>query len=785
MSNVVNHILEFGPYRMDIRERSLYRGSQVVPVSPKAFDLLVVLTERRGQLVLKDDLMKLLWPDTFVEESNLAQHIFQLRKALGEKTSGSPFILTVPGRGYRFTPEVRIVADQETLLVASHARTHVVIEETAVSPEVSTSAPAFIPRKWLWMIPSLLVAVALAAGIVRLRRPNRLRTADFVLVSDFANTTGEPIFDDSLKQATMADLEQSPFLRVVSEGRIQAGLKKMGRPANERVSGQVAHDLCLRSDGKALLNGTISSLAGRYLIDLNAIACSSGETLAREHVEARNQASVLSELNTACSRIRAKLGESLPSVEKFSIGAGSTTSSLEALKALALALRVERSQSPAAALPFFQHAIELDPNFAVAYADLGNVYYDTGEGQLAADNFSKAFHLRDRVSEKEKFLIEAGYYSDVTGELEKANQIYDVWSQTYPSDMLAHHNWASNLVDMGFYEKAAFEALQALHLVPPGGPNTNYALLLMVDVFRHHLEDARALYQEAQSKNVDDGGLHEQRYAFAFLAHDPPEMARQLQWAAGKPGVEDVLLLFESDTQAFYGHWRVAQNYLARAIDSDRRNGLKETVALIEVCGALRAAELGFTKDVPAHLDHAFSIADNRDIEILAALAHARSGDYQKASLLADKLGKAHPLDTLTQGYWLPSIRASIELARHNPARAIALLENAKTYELGAGNTWFEEGAPMYPVYLRGQAYLTLRDGAHAADEFRKYAQYPGVVQNCYFGVLARIGLARSYTLMHDAAEARQSYRDFLDLWKDADPDLPVLNQARQEFAKL
>ena len=614
-----------------------------------------------------------------------------------------------------------------------------------------------------------------------------LKTTDTIVIADFSNQTGDPVFDDSLKQALSLQLSQSPFLSLIPEGRVRSTMRQMGLATTDSVTAETARKICQRTNSAAVIAGSIRTVGSQYALDLKALSCATGDSLADEEVQAGRKDDVLPALDRASNALRTKVGEPLLSVAKYDIPVyQATTRSLEALKAYSLGAKIELSKGSTAAIPFFQHALELDPDFALAYNDLGLSHHNSGEVSLGAEFMTKAFERRDRVSESERFLIESTYYTEVTGELEKANTIYEVWSQTYPRDPLPHHNLSANLAAMGQYDKAAAETREALRLTPLGvSSNTSYSELQQWLTALDRLDEAKAAYKEAQEKNFNNGALHWDRYGVAFLENDQPEMQRQLQWASGKAGVEDILLMFQSDTEAVQGHWLSANTYLAQAIDSDRRNNLKETMALIEACGALRAAEFGYKQSARKQVHQALADGTSRDIEILSALALARIGDLQQASAMAGKLSKAFPLDTLTQAYWIPVIRAAVELARHNPGQAVNLLEAAKSYELGTPDTWYEEGGPLYPAYLRGEAYLAMHDGSRAADEFQKYPQHRGIVQNCYLGAFAHLGLARAYAEARDTTKARSEYEDFFTLWKSADPEIPILKQAQAEYAKL
>jgi DNA-binding winged helix-turn-helix (wHTH) protein/tetratricopeptide (TPR) repeat protein len=787
-------VFRFGLFEADVARDILRRKGARVRIQDQPFRVLIFLLERRGEIVTREELKQKLWPEgTFVDfDGSLNVILKKLRAALDDDADNPVFIETVPKKGYKFIAPVSAETIQPVseLPVAPFSQASVEVTPASRVPEkqiVPPSPPRFKFAGWKVALVVLPLLAAAGYRLLFVRKVQALKSTDTIVIADFANQTGDPVFDDSLKQALSLQLSQSPFLSLIPEGRVRSTMRQMGLATTDSVTAETARKICQRTNSAAVIAGSIRTAGSQYTLELKALSCATGDSLADEEVQAPRKDDVLPALDRASNALRTKVGEPLLSVAKYDIPVyQATTRSLEALKAYSLGAKIELSKGSTAAIPFFQHALELDPDFALAYNDLGLSHHNSGEVSLGAEFMTKAFERRDRVTESERFLIESTYYSEVTGELEKANTIYEVWSQTYPRDPLPRHNLSANLAAIGQYDKAAAEAREALRLTPSGSTsNTSYSALMQWLTTLDRLDEAKAVYKEAQEHNVNNSHLHWNQYSIAFLENDQPEMQRQLQWASGKAGIEDILLMFQSDTEAFQGHWQDANHYLDQAIDSDRRNNLKETMALIEACGALRAAEFGYKQRARKQIHQALTDGDSRDIEILGALALARIGDLQQASAMADKLSKAFPLDTLIQAYWVPVIRASVELARHNPAQAINLLEVAKPYELGTPDTWFEEGGPLYPAYLRGEAYLAMHDGSRAADEFHKYPQHRGIVQNCYLGAFAHLGLAHAYTEERDMTKARTAFEDFFALWKNADPDIPVLKQAQAEYARL
>ena len=660
----------------------------------------------------------------------------------------------------------------------------------AAAPSASSSGtrvaevPAASSRKlWRVLVPTALVAIAAVIGglYFRSRSATPLTEKDTVVLSDFINTTGDPVFDDALKQALAVDLGQSPFLNILSDRRVGETLQLMGRPTTERVTPEIAREICVRTGSKATLSGSISKLGSQYLVGLEAVSCNTGDNLAKEQTAASSKEEVVKAVDKAAVSLRTQLGESLASVQKFDVPVEATTPSLEALKAFSMGMTARQEKGEAKAIPFFRRAIELDPNFAVAYAALGAAYSNLGQASLAAQNVTKAYGLRDRVSERERHRISSLYYQNVTGELEKASQVYELWEQSYPREMITHTNLGFIYSVLGQHEKSVAETEEALRLEPN---NINgYGNLAGSDLALGRLDAAQQVLARAQARQLDGGWLRQVTYFVAFLKNDAGQMAQQVEWAAGKPGDEDVLLSAQSDTEAYFGRLTKARDYTRRASDSAIRADSKETAAVWQVNAALREAEFGNFAAAKEAVSAALALAPGRDVKMLGALALARCGETARAKAMVDEVEKADPSNTALKLYWLPTLKAVIELNGNNSRRALESLEAAAPYELGTPQQ-FALGT-MYPVYVRGQAYMQTRNGAAAAAEFKKIADHRGLVVNFPLGALTQLQLGRAYALSGDAAKARAAYQDFFALWKDADPDIPILKEAKAEYAKL
>lgn len=669
--------------------------------------------------------------------------------------------------------------------------------ETPGSPKVvGAIAPAPVERargtdaifglttgRGRWILAAVAAAgltVVAAYWLSAMRSKPVLSGADQVLIGDFVNKTGDPVFDDTLKQAVSVQLTQSPFLNIVSRERIRATLRLMTQPADTKLAPDLARDLCQRVGGKAYIAGSIATLGSQYVIGLDAINCRTGDSLAQQQVTAPGKEQVLKALGEGTTKLRERLGESLSSIEKFDTPLEqATTPSLEALKSYSLG---ERIPSDAQAVAFFQRAVELDPNFAVAYAALGIAYSNLSEPDQASEDARRAYELRERASEREKFSVTADYYQVVTGELDKANQTCELWAQTYPWDHAPRNLLGVNDEFLGRYEKAVAENLEAIRLDPDSA--VLYSNLMEDYTALNRLYDAKATYRQAVEHQRDNPFLHADLYGVAFLEGDTAEMKRQVAWAAGNPGAEDWLLFLESASHAFVGRLGEAREFSRRAVESARQSDQKERAALWQINSGLREAELGNLDRARLQIRSGLEMSSTRDVQILAALALARSSEAAEAQKMADDLARRFPLNTVINSYWLPTIRAAIEIDRHNPARAIDVLQTAAPYELGYPNPQ-SGGGLLYPVYVRGQADLLLGRGGDAAAEFQKFSEHRGIVENSLLGSLARLNLARAYNLQGDAAKSRAAYQGFFALWKEADPDIPILLEAKAEYTKL
>jgi serine/threonine protein kinase/tetratricopeptide (TPR) repeat protein len=638
-------------------------------------------------------------------------------------------------------------------------------------------------KSWRIAVPIALVVVAgLVGGLYfRLRAPAPVLTErDTLVLADFANTTDDAVFDDALKQALSVQLSQSPFLNVLPAQKVQETLRLMGRPTNERLTQDVTRELCQRTGSKAMLGGSISSLGNQYVIGLNASNCSTGDSLAEEQARASGKEDVLKTLDQAALRLRGKLGESLATIQKFDTPVEqATTPSLEALKAYSMGVETKKQRGDAEAIPFYRRAIDLDSKFAVAYADLGVSYGNLAQPSAAAENLKKAYELRERVSEREKLRIAAYYYAFATGELEKEAQTYELWVRSYPRDAVPHRDLGVNELALGQLEKGLSESQEALRLEPEN--STNYGNVAGSYRALNRLDEAKAVLEQARSHKLDALSIRAETYLLAFLRNNTAEMEQQVAWGAGKPGVEDQMLLLQADTEAYYGQLEKARDFSRRSISSAIRSDSKEVAAFEQAEGALREAEFGNSALARQGAVAGLALSPGRDVKVLAAVTLARAGDVAKARPLVQELEKSDPFNTVLKVYWLPTAKAAIELSGGNITQSLELLQAVAPYELGGppplGN--------LYPVYLRGQAYLAAHQGREAAAEFQKLLDHRGIVGNFPPGALAHLQIGRAFAMAGETAKAKAAYQDFFTLWKGADPDIPILKEAKAESAQL
>jgi eukaryotic-like serine/threonine-protein kinase len=670
----------------------------------------------------------------------------------------------------------------ESLEHHSSGRSSAVAASTQPSSASSVSAAVAqaVKRKpWLWIAaPAVIVALVIAAFVFT-HRARALTEKDSILLTDFVNTTGDSVFDGTLKQALAVQLEQSPYLNIVAESRIQEGLRYMGRPASERLTSDVGREICLRENVKAMLTGSISSLGSHYVITIGAVNAQTGDSLAREQVEADSKEQVLKVLDKAAFGLREKLGESLSSVQQFATPLEqATTSSLDALKEFSVGQAEHLRLNDAPAIPHLKRATELDPNFALAWATLGVSYENLFEDKSAEDALRKAFDLKERTSELERFYISAHFYDTVTGEVDKSIATYQQWRQIYPRDSTPLDNLALEYRAAGQHEKALAVGSDALQV----DPKDTYAYDRMADSYMslNRLEEARAIAEQAKAQKVDSVVTHQDLFRLAFMRGDQSDMEREMSRAKATAD-EPYLLWSKAEAEVAFGKLKLGYETYRQAESSAKGNNMTGFAALLMAFAAIHHADYG--ECVAARAEAFASLSEvptgfNRQI---ATLALAQCGDLATAEKNMAAEDKEHPRDTFTHVTFIPVIQAIADLQRGNAAAAVARLEAGRPYELGAG----EGNPPFRLVHVRGLAYLRMKDGEKAAAEFQKILDHRGVNPTGDLVPLAQLNVARACALRGDAGRARTAYQDFFALWKDADPDIPILKQAKAEYSKL
>ncbi len=801
-ASVENRVLNFrfGPFLLNSAERLLSKDGRRVELRGQPYKILEVLLARAGKLVTRDEIRDTLWPgETFVDfEHGLNTSVKKLRIVLGDSAEQPSYIETVRGFGYRFIAPVEV----EVIEPPAPAQTAPVAEpgfRVEAPPQPSHRTASWGVRRGGIAAMVLVVAVLAGAGVFYRWRAHqqkkRLTEDDTVVLADFANSTGDPVFDDTLKTALRVSLRQSPFLNLVSDGTVDQTLRLMTRPTGAKLTPDLTRDLCIRAGSKAYVAGAIGSLGSEYVLELKAVNCLTGDTLASEQVTAASRDKVLDALGQAASRLRASLGESLTTVERFDVPLEeATTPSLEALKALSMGTIAANQQGVAAALPWHQRAVELDPNFAMGYRTVGGDYYELGEVARAGEYLTRAFQLRQRTSEREELEIAAAYYRNVTGQLDQATQALEKEIDNYPRDWRAYSTLGAVFVEQGQYEQAAEITRRALPLTPDKGVidgNLANSTLAMqrFDETRQTIRDALAM------KILDDYPFHESLYALAFIAGDSAGMAQELKWFASRPQFENFGLALASDTEAYAGHLEKARDLTRQAVASAIRADDKENASIWEAIAAQREAAYGYPTEARSTAAEALKLAPaSQATESEAAMAWAMAGDTASAQSLARNLQRRLPLDTQMHSIWLPAIQGQAALANRNPASALTALSSPSRAEFGQ-ILFVLNISCLYPAYVRGEAYLAAGQGSAAAAEFQKILDHSGIVWNCWTGPMAHLEVARANALQSRTAQgpdadgarvrAVAAYKDFLALWKDADPDIPVLKQAKTEYAKL
>jgi len=757
-------ILQFGVFSLDLDTGELRKAGVRLKLQKQPFQILKVLLERPGELITREELRSEIWSeDTFVDfDNSLNTAINKLRDTLGDTSSSPRFIETVPRRGYRFIVPVTSNGHQTV--------------PAAMAPESKRA-------NWKILVPALALVLAVAGLAWYLRQARSPVERAPIVLGGFVNHTGDPVFDGTLRQGISVQLEQSPFLRFISDEQIHETLRMMGRASSDELTPEVTREVCQRTNAAVAFAGAIDLIGTRYALSLRAVDCANADLLASAGAEAEDKDHVLNALSNLATSMRQKLGESLTSIRQYNVPLlSATTASLEALRCYTEAIRLlSKNFDYTGSLSWFQKAIELDPNFAMANWAIGDVYAILGETNSAVVYTRKAFELRDAVSVREKALIEANYYYYVVGDVEKARRSCEFLVKLYPySD--AHNSVAAFAETIGQYDVGLREYQEALRLAPQSSflyRDVAYTYLVL-----DRVEDASAMVEKARA-GASDANFTALLYSMAFYRNDRSEMTRQVASAAGKPEIEDLLLALDADTAAYLGQMGRARALSRRATESAERAGKKETSASYYAASAVREALFGKSSAAQQHAAIAARKPAGRDVAYGVALAFLYAGGLNRGRALTEEFAKRFPEDTIVKCNYLPTLRGKIAVMHSNPQQAIDLLAPTVPCELGLPVYSYYNWPNLYPAYVRGEAYLSARRGPEAAAEFKKLLTHRGIVLNEPIGALAHLQLGRALVLSGDIENGRAAYGAFLALWKDADSDIPILKEAKAEYAKL
>ena len=728
------------------------------------------------------------WPaDTFVEfEDSLNHAVNKLRRVLGDSAEDPQFIETLPRFGYRF------IVDRVEEPTGSASAHEIAVERLCLEkPPTSAGQRGPIQSHQVWVALSIavLVLLILIAGVFVHKPPAQALTEkDVVVMADFSNTTGDPVFTDTLRQGLLVEMSQSPFFNFLPASQVRKTLQEMGRKAGDPLDDEIARQVCQRNHAKAFIAGSIASLGTQYVLNLKAVNCSTGDALAQQQTQVGRKEDVIRELGEQGTLLRGKLGESLSSIQKFDVPLGqATTPSLEALQAYTIGSQYLFQLDNQSAIVPLQRAIELDPEFAAAYQALGVVYGNLDQTGLMEENMTKALELRSRSTEAESLRIEAAYYMYVIGDRYKGMEVYRLVKSVYPQAAYPYNHIGVAYIGLGQYEKAMAE-LQEVYRRNPTAIALGNLVGVLINLSR--LQEAEKLLAEGETRHLRRELLLPQYYSLAFLQNDPQQMEKIVMSASGEPGMERQFLAIQADTAAYFGRFKRSRGFRQQAVDACLSHGLIESAAAQVAAAAMQESDVGNFKEAQQLAARSLKLARTRVVLAAAALAYAQSGNVHQAQALADELGRRYPFHTFAQLSWIPNIQAIIATQQGDSSGAVETLQKAMPVELGNPNGEMDDGLELRPVYARGQAYLRLHRGPEAAAEFCKILDHPGLiggnaVAGNTIGALAHVGLARAYGLEGDNAKARAEYEQFFNLWRDADPDILILKEAKSEYAKL
>jgi eukaryotic-like serine/threonine-protein kinase len=775
MSLSRNGLYRFDEFVLDRLKRTLVRDGVPVPLSPKAFEVLTCLVSNPGRVVTKEELLKAVWPESFVEEGNLVQHVVALRKAFADRAG---YIVTVPGRGYQFAAEVHdeaaLVQDQPGGVVVQTVleRTRIVVEESDLPPGHALPAPAApLPTARYIGFAAAILAVAALVAWGAWRWHSRTTPSEYhqVVLADFVNTTGDAAFDRTLRRALEVDLEQSPYMDVLSERAGVGTLQMMGRGGDTPMVADVAREVCERTNRKILIEGSIASVGPEYLVTLQATDCSTGKSLSSAKAEAADKGRVLGAVDDVAERMRSSLGESAKSLASYQVPLKeATTPSLEALKAYSMGKYLQAQGQPdIQQRPFFEKAIDLDPHFAVAYGELSLIYYNNNDRETSKKYMLKAYQESAHVSARERFPIEAHYYDQGLGDVLRANEAYRVWGETFADEYVPWIDIANNDNELGLFQEAIPAAERALQLAPDR--TINYSVLMRAYTSAGRFADAKRVYQLAMQRKKDSSGINEFRFNIAYAEQDQKAIAETDAWSNANPD-DWYYIDKKAEAAATSGQYKEAIGLFRQAYDITKREKLDDSADGVLVDQAQVEAWFGLNAAAKATLARLVSdSSDGRDL----VLIRTQLGD----KTAAQRFVVAHKDESATLMKYdnVPQARAAAAAEQGKPLEAIAALEPARPYELESYSI---------PTQL-AEIYLQAKDADQAAAQYKKILANPGIDLVCPQYPLAHLGLARVYAMQNKPAESRKEYEAFFALWKDADADLPILKQARLEYAQL
>jgi eukaryotic-like serine/threonine-protein kinase len=775
------YLYRFGQFALDSRRRTLSRADSPISLTPKAFDVLLFLVQRPNRLVTKEELLQAVWADTFVEEGNLTQYIYYLRKALSDNPEDARLIVTIARKGYQFTAHVTVVAE-----VADIATPQAAVTETSKtdaqpaefpSEEKVTKSPP--PRLHLhkWFAAASLLAVICPTFWLYWSYRHRvtLSATDTIVLADVRNETSDPVFDDALTTALRYEMEQTPYLNILGIDKVLGSLAQLKLPPTTKLTPEVARQICGMTNSKMVISQSIGDAGNGYHLQMRALDCGSGATLAKDQADIGKRNEVVHELGVTAARLRAKLGEPTDSLARFNQPLEEAlSSSLEALQAGTEGHKLYLAGDVEGALKLYQRTVELDPNIAVTYQGIGSAHGALGHHDLMVASFARAYQLRDRMTEKNRLNIELIYYSDVTGQPEKAYPVLLRALELFPRDIFFHTNLANTLFQLGQLNRAADAEDETARL----GPSPlHFSWAASANIIASRFKEASSWLAQAEALKFDSLGLRTQRLRLAFIEGDRSTFDRIFDDEAHGPN-RVVFLRERSRFEGQQGHFDSSDRFQLQAskLSSD-----PEDISTGLVFSALQNAEAGRAMQARKTQDQALQSKLEQNRRMVLALSLARSGRTDEANQLAEKVSQEAPLDTIVQKYLVPTVRAAVKLQQHDPAAAIDLLRGTIRYDL-ADTQSFDY---LYPAYIRGLAYLELGDGRSAAGEFQKLIDNPGLCLESINGPLAQLQRGRAQKMIGDEAAARKSYETFLDLWKNADPDVPIYRQAKAEYAVL